>query len=76
MSITLNGLAEWIYRLRSVRIAGKAGAATMRNPGDDVTRVRVKFYDERRQVLEDESTTRLSAAHDQRDALRNHMTIL
>lgn len=76
MSITLNGLAEWIYRLRAMRGAGKEAKATRPNPDDDVTRVRDAFIDEHRLLRDGQATRRISAAHDQRAALRNYMTIL
>lgn len=76
MSITLNSLAEWIFRLRATRMAGEAGPRTRTNTGDDVTRLRNEHDDERRLLRKDGTVTRLSVAREQRDALRKLSNIL
>jgi hypothetical protein len=76
MSITLDSLATWIYRLRAMRMAGASHAQTKANSGDDVTRLRNEHDDERRLLRNNGNVTRLSAAREQRDALRNQINIL
>lgn len=76
MSITLNGLSEWLYRLRFTRVAGKDRRATTANAGDDVTRLHDGYRDERRLLHDGAVARRFEAAHAQRDALRNQMHIL
>lgn len=76
MSITLDSLTAWIYRLRATRMAGTPRTETRTNTGDDVTRVRESFYDERGLLCHGRDKTHLETAHETRDALRKHMTAL
>jgi hypothetical protein len=76
MSITLNSLTTWLYRLRAMRMAGAAQVHTLPNANDDLTRVRDDHDDERRLLRNNGAVTRLSAAREQRDALRDQIIIL
>ncbi len=75
MSITLNSFISWIYHLRALRMIGAERNKTRPNPTDDVTRVRDAFYDERSLLRNGEVATPLSAARDQREALRRSINI-
>jgi hypothetical protein len=76
MSITLDSLVAWMYRLRGIRIAGSQNANTKSNPSDDVTRLRNAHHDEIRLQSGRRGVDHLEAAHAQRHALRDRINIL